>query len=439
MVQGLTPAPPAGGMLSRRLAFPDPALEAAWLVHADDVARDRSRKGMLAFGTLLAFGIFADLWEQYEGWQVVAVMRFLVWAPLMLGGGWLVSQPWVKGRVLDVTFAVTVLTTISLLCLMVFAMPRSGAVDYPMYWLVLLVTVHVLAPLGLRRATAAGSVVVLSFLTTMLHFNVDRLPLAANTGVLLFVWGQLVAASWLLESQSRQTFAAQTQLAAARQDSERLLRAILPDAIANRMKSGEMVIADEVVDATVLFSDLVGFTTMSRAMSAKQVVSFLDTLFAAFDELSARHGVDKIKTIGDSYMAVAGTTSTVKDGTERVARLALDMARVTEEIAKSTGSNIKMRIGVHRGPVVAGIIGRSRFSYDLWGDTVNLASRMESHGEPGAIQVSSAVAEVLPETFNTRLRGMIQVKGVGPVETWWLDGGPEQPPDEPTTSGWGKK
>jgi len=404
------------------LAFADREVEAAWQLHSDEESRNTAFRGMLVFAGVLLLGAAGDWWQAYEGWREVAVVRLAVWSPIMFLGAWVVSQPGTRGHVRDVVFAVTVLTTISLLGLMLCAMPRQTAIEFPMYWSVLLLLVHVLTPLGMLRATLAGTVIVSSFFTTMLWYDAERGPMAAHTVFLLFAWAQLIGASWLLERQYRRTFLAQRELAVAREQSERLLRAVLPVPIAERLKSGEEVIADEIPDATVLFADLVGFTELSRRLTAPQVVAFLDALFTRFDALAVQHGVDKVKTIGDAYMCVSGTTGAPEGAAARVAALALDLNRAVLEHAQTTGTNMRLRIGLHRGPLVAGIIGRSRFTYDLWGDTVNQASRMESHGEPGAIQVSAAVAQALGDRFILRQRGVIQVKGVGPVETWWLDG-----------------
>lgn len=380
------------------------------------------RIGLLVFAVVLLFGCLGDYWQAYEGWQEVALIRLTVWSPLMFCGAWLVSRPASRGRVLDITFAVTVLVTLSLLALMLFGLSRATATDFPMYWTVMLLMVHVVTPLGLIRSVSAGMVVVVCFFATMLYHRVESLPMAAHTVFVLFAWALLITASWLLESRYRRSFLAERWLVAAREDSDRLLRAILPDAIAHRLKAGESTIADEVTDATVLFADLVGFTELSRRLTAPQVVAFLDGLFARFDQLAIEHGVDKVKTIGDSYMASAGTTGAPERAAQRVAKLALGLLAAARAHAEETGTDVRVRIGIHRGPVVAGIIGRRRFAYDLWGDTVNMASRMESHGQPGEIQVSEAVKLVLRGEFKMRERGPVVVKGVGTVQTFWLDG-----------------
>ena len=205
-------------------------------------------------------------------------------------------------------------------------------------------------------------------------------------------------------------------------ENEALLLNILPGEIANRLKHGENEIADDFADVTVLFGDLVGFTVLSSNISAQEIVELLNGLFRRFDQAANELGIEKIKTIGDCYMAVCGLPSRRSDHSERMARMALRMAEITGEYGKEKGLSLQMRIGLNSGPVVAGVIGTSKFIYDLWGDTVNIASRMESTGVPGQIQVTRSVYEGLKGSFAFASRGTIQVKGKGGIETWLLQG-----------------
>jgi class 3 adenylate cyclase len=205
-------------------------------------------------------------------------------------------------------------------------------------------------------------------------------------------------------------------------ENEALLLNILPGEIAARLKAGEREVADAFVDVTVLFGDLVGFTVMSSKISASEVVEMLDGLFSRFDQAARELGIEKIKTIGDCYMAVCGLPKACPDHADRMARMALRMTDATRQYGEEKGLNLQMRIGINSGPVVAGVIGRSKFIYDLWGDTVNIASRMESAGVPGQIQVTRSVYEQLKDEFEFERRGVIQVKGKGEIETWLLHG-----------------
>ena len=204
--------------------------------------------------------------------------------------------------------------------------------------------------------------------------------------------------------------------------SERLLLNILPEKIAERLKNGDASIAESFGCATVLFADLCGFTEFSQHIDARQLVALLDEIFSTFDHLARAHGVEKIKTIGDAYMAVAGLPVPREDHAQAVADMALGMLASFRGVAKARGLSLELRIGIHSGPVAAGVIGRHKFTYDLWGDTVNLASRMESHGEPSRIHVTQATRDLLGESFRFADRGEIQVKGKGTMHTWFLLG-----------------
>jgi adenylate cyclase len=206
-----------------------------------------------------------------------------------------------------------------------------------------------------------------------------------------------------------------------RERSERLLLNILPADIAERLKAGEEVIADSNPDVTVLFADLVGFTPLAERLGPEAVVRLLNDVFSAFDEISAVTGVEKIKTIGDEYMVVAGLDGPSARHAE-MAEIALRMRDWLRHLATDRSLPLRLRIGIHSGPVVAGVIGRRKFSFDLWGDTVNTASRMQSHGVPDRIQISDALSERLRPNFEVERRGDIEIKGKGSMPTWFLEG-----------------
>lgn len=205
-----------------------------------------------------------------------------------------------------------------------------------------------------------------------------------------------------------------------RRENERLLLNILPVSIADRLKSGDERIADDFAEVTVLFADIVGFTQLAGSMPAHAVVDTLNDLFTRFDVAARELGIEKIKTIGDAYMAVCGLPDRCSDHTEKMMRMAVRLMQIAREFSAERGTELRLRIGINTGPVVAGIIGQQKFIYDLWGDTVNLASRMESHGVPGAIQVTRPVFEKLSGAYSFEARGPIEVKGKGAIETWIL-------------------
>ena len=211
--------------------------------------------------------------------------------------------------------------------------------------------------------------------------------------------------------------------------SERLLLNVLPHAIAERLKGRPEVtaenftelIADSFDEVTVLFADIVGFTKFSETVTAEALVGVLNDIFTLFDTIADKRGLEKIKTIGDCYMAAAGLPVPVADHADRAANMALDMMEAVEHYNEESTYNLRVRIGISTGSVVAGVIGKRKFLYDLWGDVVNTASRMESHGVSGKIQMTESTRQQLGEPFKMEKRGAIDVKGKGEMETWFLN------------------
>ena len=207
-----------------------------------------------------------------------------------------------------------------------------------------------------------------------------------------------------------------------RQRHETLLRNILPGQIVTRLNNGEVVIADRVEEATILFADLVGFTAVASRVTPAVLVDNLNRIFSAFDDLCRRSGIEKIKTIGDAYMAAAGLPVPRPDHAEVIADFALAMLDTLEGVNTTMDVPFQIRIGIHTGPVVAGVIGSHRFLYDIWGDAVNLASRLESHGLPGRIHVSPQTSRMLEGRFELEPRGLINLRGIGKLRTLFLTG-----------------
>ena len=257
-------------------------------------------------------------------------------------------------------------------------------------------------------------------------------------------WGYGIYGAWMYHTTARHDFWQgriiewqMEELASERNRSERLLLNVLPRSIADRLKGGEQEIADSFKTVTVLFADISGFTVYSSKVTPEQLVSRLNAIFTSFDDMIAVYGLEKIKTIGDAYMVAGGLPEECADHADRVARFALGMLRVIDKVNEETGESFSMRIGMHSGPVVAGVIGKVKFTYDLWGDTVNTASRMESHGEKGRVQVSEACQALLSDRFETEERGAITVKGKGEMRTFWLNGERAESPENPQNSGTG--
>ena len=226
-----------------------------------------------------------------------------------------------------------------------------------------------------------------------------------------------VAVAYLIAVTQR----AEAALATEHARSERLLTNVMPVPIAQRLKAREELIADGVDAASVLFADIVGFTSLSARLSPDEVVRLLDGVFTRLDTLVDQFGLEKIKTIGDAYMVASGIPVPRKDHAQVLARFALAARDELAEHNLTADVPVELRMGINSGPVVAGVIGRRRFLYDLWGDTVNTASRMESHGLPGRIQITDATQGHLYGSFVCTERGVIDVKGKGPTHTWFLE------------------
>ncbi|GAB4359861.1 MAG: hypothetical protein Fur0042_29390 [Cyanophyceae cyanobacterium] len=237
---------------------------------------------------------------------------------------------------------------------------------------------------------------------------------------MVWISGLATLVAYLYERLSKMQFRTYRTLRQERRRSQRLLLSILPAPIADRLLAKQETIADRFEEVSVLFADLVNFTQLAALVPPDRLVEMLNEIFSSFDRLADRHGVEKIKTVGDAYMAVAGVPTPRTDHADAMADLALAMLRAVERFDTHTGHRPQLRVGIHLGPVVAGVIGLNKFSYDLWGDTVNVASRMESHGRPGRIQVTAAVYERLRSRYAFERRGEIEVKGKGTLETYWL-------------------
>jgi adenylate cyclase len=228
----------------------------------------------------------------------------------------------------------------------------------------------------------------------------------------------LYAVMFYFQSQKERTL---LELGFEQARSEKLLLNILPKSIANRLKNNDMRIADSHEEVTILFADIVGFTKMTTSMPPAELVDLLSQIFSRFDALADKLGLEKIKTIGDGYMVIGGAPAARVDHASVIAKLALEMQKDLTNFNAQTGNALEMRIGISTGPVVAGVIGTSKFAYDIWGDPVNMASRMEKTGVPGKIQVSDVTYQLLKDDYQLKSRGLIEIKGKGEVNTYFLE------------------
>jgi class 3 adenylate cyclase len=269
----------------------------------------------------------------------------------------------------------------------------------------------------------------LAWFCTVIFAVIIPLSRTIALGSLLTVYAQFIAANlvgmfvlYWMERFRRLDFLNLRRIADERSRHHALLARILPRGVIERLERGEQRIADEFPESTVLFADIVGFTELSSRHKPAEIVEFLNVVFGRFDELVERHAVEKIKTIGDAYMVAGGVPDRRPGHVEAIANLALDMIAETTRMLGPDGKPLQIRIGIHSGPLIAGVIGESRFGYDLWGNTVNTASRMESHGAPSCIQVSDSVYRRLKDKFALEPQGEIEIKGKGAMITWHLIG-----------------
>ncbi len=289
----------------------------------------------------------------------------------------------------------------------------------------------ILAPLGalvfggVRSAIRWYVAFVIAFVASgiagELTGGLTRLPEWFSSTMLalnVVVGGSIVFTLLALFAKQRQD--ALVALRGAQEQAENLLLNILPRSIAEQLKAKPQTIADQFTAASILFADVVDFTPRAEHLRPDEVIGMLDDLFSHFDTLAEKHGLEKIKTIGDCYMVAAGVPVPRPDHARALALMALDMLDAMRSRDGVGYLGLELRIGINSGPVVAGVIGRKRFLYDLWGDAVNTASRMESHGMPGRIQITRATYELLEDEFVCEPRGSVTVKGKGQMETWYL-------------------
>lgn len=288
----------------------------------------------------------------------------------------------------------------------------------PTYVLFMMLTFTALR-LSLGWALVSGIIQIASFnACSFLSGASDGLALVGHNAVLVSTFLMGAVLNWEMWRYEKRDFVLLRQIGRERERSEQLLLNVLPAPVAERLKAGEDNIADAYPEATVLFADICNFTELK--IEADELVRFLNRIFTAFDVLADKHGLEKIKTIGDAYMVVASVPTPRKDHAEATARLALEMLDTVHAMRSSIGFPIEIRIGMHTGPLVGGVIGKRKFSFDIWGDTVNTASRMESHGLPGQIQISEPLYQKIKHNFDCTDRGVIHVKGKGSMHTYLL-------------------
>jgi len=408
----------------KRLRFPEP-LERQFRDDYFDRWLATNRAAFIGGLLILAaFGIL-DRWAAPHSLRTVWLIRFGVGCPavalLLLLSFW----PQYRKIMQPASAVVVALIGTSITFMEVAMRPLDPGYNLYVFGIALVVFFGYAAPrLRFWYSVAAGWAGVLSSVWVGFAHDVWRHSPTAIHFVLLeaFLVGSSVIgtlASFFLEMGARRNFLGQRLVAEEQERSDALLLNILPAPIADRLKGGEEVV-DGFDDVSVLFADLVDFTPLSASLSPHELVTFLDDVFSRFDDLAEKHGLEKIKTMGDAYMVVGGIPTPRADHAERLAEMALDMLSETARMTDELGRPVRLRIGLNIGPVVAGVIGRRKFSYDLWGDTVNTASRMQSLGAPGEIRVTSRVYERLGQRYEFGGPIAERVKGKGDMVTYCL-------------------
>ncbi len=389
--------------------------------HIDALTLRRVRLGGTLIASLMVAGALVGLFTD----PVISAAVFGPRAGAFLAAlilARLTRREWARGRGFPLAVALSLTTAIDLEAQIVHT--GLALSPYNAGIALLVMATGLFFPLKPRQTAIAAGAVLLTYAGTMIPL-VDPADWATATRQAFFVLTAAVVAvtaSHFSSRTLRSEFLAQLALREEREITERLLTNVLPQSIVERLKRDRHALADGFPEATILFVDIVGFTRISSNLPPTEIVSLLNDVFSRFDDLADRYGLEKIKTIGDCYMVVGGLPTPREDHADAVADFAIEMLRVVEELRLPDGTSIAVRAGINTGPVVAGVIGHRKFIYDLWGDAVNVASRMESHGEPGAIQVTEATYEKLRHAFELHPRGVIAVKGKGEMATYFLRG-----------------
>jgi adenylate cyclase len=408
---------------SRRLKLP-PGLEVKYRADTNRRLMQIARPGtFLAILTYLSFWIL-DVYALPEAYPIVRGIRIVGILLMSVLFAWSFTALYERWVVLIFTLACLV---VNLSVVATFAVTHSTEVVYYFYYLTLFFVILGAPILGMPFlnqvlvciCTLIAYLIVALFIQDMLQVQSSSVTFVAS---LFFLTGGMVIGSfgaYSAELVSRQDFLLRIMIDQERERSEELLLNILPAPIAERLKRGE-VVADHIDSASVLFADIVDFTPLSARYTAVELVSLLNRIFSHFDNLVDRYSLEKIKTIGDCYMVAAGVPVSRIDHALVLAKLALEMQEYMAANRFDEGQRLYFRIGIHSGSLVAGIIGKRKFIYDLWGDTVNTASRMESHGVGGVIQISRATYELIKDDYICESKGSIQVKGKGEMEIWHI-------------------
>ncbi len=402
----------------RTLEYIEPSLEQAWLEHRKPQLISILKWAAFAAIIVSVLASARDFFLQWDGWLHPLAFRWLIIIPLVCTPAILTNTTRGIQRVHDIMFVFIGGVWLALMLIFRFspALDPVLKVNTALLFVPVQAIVIALFPMGLRRIILLAMIGIAMFALVIINVPMALLHRMMSFHAVIGTSIVLIIASGLLEYQSRANWLTTRMLNEEQYKSRKLLLSILPDNIADRLIAGESPIADHVDEAIVLFADIVGFTAMSTKFPPEVIVRRLNIIFSEFDDLAKQHGFTKIKTIGDAYMAVSGLPwSMPGDQISAAVRFGQD---ILDTIHHHEG--VAIRVGIHAGPAVAGVIGKDKFIYDIWGETVNLASRMESTGEPGRIQVSSFIEQMSDPSIQFTKRSSVAIKGMGTRDTYWV-------------------
>ncbi len=420
----------AGSLDGFHLRFADPAEETAFRTFYCLRFRHHTGMALVAGAVVIVLFALSDWMLDPVGARITVSLRLLVIVPLMLFFAWAVRRPWVE-RIYEPA-ATLVACLVALMLAVIYVRIEAGMARAGLGIVLLMLSTIFIIRLRFRHFAVFSMVAWIAFLAVIAVSGRAEPGLsvasaiAVSAALVLGLYG-----AWTRERENRREFRLFNEVTGAKARIEDLLYSMLPGAIVERIQRGESPIADAHSEVSIVFADLVGFTALSSRLAASQLVQLLDRLFSDFDRLAAAHGVERIKTIGDAYMAVCGIVPAVPadapeggsagDHAARAARFALALQARAAEVARETGLALNVRIGLHVGPVIAGVIGTRKPAFDCWGETVNLASRLESSGSPSGVHISEAAWQRLRGHFVTRELTPLTMKGIGEVRTYLLE------------------
>jgi class 3 adenylate cyclase len=407
------------------LAFDDPEVEREFKAFYSNSFAEYARRMLLLVALLLLGDFLVDLTLLHGESTPANGLRLTVLLPLVALAYWVSGFGWFR-RNWQLPMSALVGITSSAVFVVLVAIEREGGYGFSSLVGILNYTFaasfcFVVLGIQFEYAMVTGTLFTVVFLALMARVSSLGQTHAVYFGyhvVTLFLL--LAAIGWMREKYIRRDFAATRLAELERRKADSILYKILPRSIGDRIKNGEFPIAEAHGEASVLFADLQGFTTLAARLGPKHLVELLNQIFSAFDDICARHGIEKIKTIGDAYMGVAGVPEYHDDHALQAVNAGQQMVDFIAELSARRHLPIGIRIGVHTGPVIGGVIGTTKYHYDLWGDAVNIASRMESSGVPGRVQVSEATYWRTNEALEYECRGDVEIKGKGKMTTYLL-------------------